>query len=312
VAYPEYIRPMEPRRRDEPFTDPGYVYQIKWDGVRYLAFISSDGVRLQNRRLRIKTHLYPELTSLTHCLGAGGGVLDGEIIAMGEGGTPSFPQVLRRDLVKEVNPRLQLQVPVYFMAFDLLYLGEKNIMGLPMMERFELLKDHLQEGPALRLTENHSDGRELFEIMADRGMEGMVAKKKEGPYRAGQKTEDWLKVKVPRFQDCLVGGYALKAGRVSSLLVGAYQGQDFLYLGRVSSGLKEAELGALHRELYPHRREVPPFFNAPKMESILKAVWLEPTLGVKVQYAEWTPDLKLRAPRVKGFIPYREGDWNLK
>ena len=312
MAYPEYIQPMEPRRRDEPFTDPAYVYQIKWDGVRYVAFICRDGVRLQNRRLRVKTHLYPELSSLTHCLGARGGVLDGEIIAMGEGGTPSFPQVLRRDLVKGVNPRLQRQVPVYFMAFDLLYLGEKNIMGLPMMERFELLKDHLEEGPALRLTENHSDGRELFEIMADRGMEGMVAKKKEGPYRAGQKTEDWLKVKVPRFQDCLVGGYTLKAGRVSSLLVGAYQGQDLLYLGRVSSGLKEAELNALHKELYPHRREVAPFLIAPKMESTLKAVWLEPTLGVKVQYAEWTPDLKLRSPRIKGFIPYREGDWNLK
>ena len=312
MAYPEYIRPMEPRRRDEPFSDPGYVYQIKWDGVRYLAFIEKEGVRLQNRRLRVKTHLYPELNTLTHCLGSRGGVLDGEIIAMGENGSPSFPQVLRRDLVKEVNPRLQRQVPAYFMAFDLLFLGEENVMGLPLTERLELLKKHLLEGPSLRLTENHVQGEELFRIMEDRGMEGMVAKKKESVYRAGQKTEDWLKVKVPRFQDCLVGGYALKSGRVSSLLVGAYRGQDFLYLGRVSSGLKEAELRALHRELYPLRRPGPPFLNSPILESALKAVWLEPTLGVKVQYAEWTPDLKLRAPRVKGFIPYQEGDWNLK
>lgn len=312
MTYPEFIRPMEPRRRDEPFSDPGYVYQIKWDGVRYLAFIERDRVRLQNRRLRIKTPLYPELISLSHALGDKGGVLDGEIIAMGENGSPSFPQVLRRDLVKEVTPRLQRQVPAYFMVFDLLFLGEENIMGLPLRERWELLKNHLQEGPSLRLTENHLNGEDLFRIMEDRGMEGMVAKKIESPYRAGQKTEDWLKVKVPRFQDCLVGGYAIKAGRVSSLLVGAYQGKDFLYLGRVSSGLKEAELSALHRELYPLRRQGPPFFNSPTLESTLKAVWLEPTLGVKVQYAEWTPDLKLRAPRVKGFIPFQEGDWNLK
>lgn len=312
MAYPAAIKPMEPRHREGPFQDPRFIYQVKWDGVRYLAFLEGGGLRLQNRRLRRKTHLYPELAFLAGALGGLEGVLDGEIIALGEGGTPSFPRVLRRDLVKGVTAGLREEVPVHFMAFDLLYLGEESLMGRPLEERLALLEKHLRVGPGLFLTQSHRDGPGLFRAMEERGMEGLVAKKRGSPYRAGQKTAEWLKVKTSRFQDCLLGGYALKAGRVSTLLVGAYRGEAFLYLGRVSSGLKEAELQALHRELYPFRREAPPFANPPRLEASLEGVWLKPTLGLKVQYAEWTPDLKFRSPRAKGFLPYREGDWTLK
>ena len=312
MPYPEIIRPMEPRSRPEPFQDARCIYQVKWDGVRYLAFLEGGGVRLQNRRLKIKTHLYPDLAPLAGGLGKKGGVLDGEIIALGEEGTPSFPRVLRRDLVKEASTGLQRQVPVHYMAFDLLYLGEECLMDRPLEERLFLLEEHLKPGPLLQVSRAHGDGLKLFQAMTDRGMEGMVAKRKGAPYRPGQKTEEWLKVKTSRFQDCLLGGYALKRGRVSTLLVGAYREGKFLYLGRVSSGLREAELMALHRELYPFRREASPFINPPLLEGALEGVWLEPTLGLSVQYAEWTPDLKLRSPRVKGFLAYQEGDWTLK
>lgn len=312
MAYPSSIRPMEPRHHGEPFQDPRYIFQVKWDGVRYLAFMEGGRLKLQNRRLRVKTRLYPDLAPLAGALGERGGVLDGEIIALGEEGNPSFPQVLRRDLVKEAAPGLERRIPVYFMAFDLLYLGEENLMGRPLAERLELLEKHLLVGPAVLLTRTHSDGPGLFKTVEERSLEGMVAKKKDSPYRAGQKTADWLKVKTGRFQDCLLGGYALKRGRVSTLLVGAYRDGALIYLGRVSSGLKEEELSALHRELYPYRRKAPPFANPPRLEGSLEGVWLEPTLGLKVQYAEWTPDLKLRSPRVKGFLPFEEGDWTLK
>jgi bifunctional non-homologous end joining protein LigD len=303
---------MEPQSRQEPLEDPRFLHQVKWDGVRYLAFLEGGRLKLQNRRLRVKTHLYPDLAPLAGALGKAGGVLDGEIIALGPAGTPSFPQVLRRDLVKTVTARLERQVPAVYMAFDLLYLGEQDLTARPLKERLKLLEEHLQDLPNLEFTRAYEDGLQLFQVMRERGMEGVVAKKKDSPYRAGQKTADWLKIKVSRFQDCLLGGYALKRGRVSTLLVGAFRDEAFLYLGRVSSGLKEGELQSLHRELYPFRRSTPPFANPPVLERSLEGVWLEPTLGLKVQYAEWTPDLKLRSPRVKGFIPFREGDWTLK
>ncbi len=312
MNYPASIKPMEPYSKEEAFTHPDYLYQVKWDGVRYLAFIFAGEVRLQNRRLKIKTRLYPELQSLPRLIKGRGAVIDGEIIALGEDNSPSFPKVLHRDLVKESSPGLQRQVPIYFMAFDLLYLGGENIQNLPLTERLHLLRKNLTQSQDVRITEDHEDGKGLFAVMAERGMEGMVAKKKDAPYRAGEKTSEWLKIKTSRFQDCLLGGYLLKGGRVSSLMVGVYQGSDFLYVGRVSSGLKEAELQALHRELYPYRREGSPFKNSPSPGAKQQVVWLEPTLGLKVEFSQWTPDLKFRSPRMAGFLPFQEGDFILK
>ncbi len=298
---------MEPFSRDKPFDDPDFLYQIKWDGVRYLAFIDGKEIRLQNRKLKVKTGIYPEFQSLASHFKGKRGILDGEIIAIGEKGVPSFPKILRRDLLSRFKTSYQREIPAYFMIFDIIFLEEKDLTSISLIERQEILKNNLVEGEEFYLTENHEEGVSLFEVMQQKGMEGIVAKRKQSLYRVGEKSRDWLKIKVSRFQDCLVGGYVLKKGRVSSLLVGAHREGVFLYLGRVSSGLKEEELKSLHKELYSFRKENSSFNNTPITVRGEEIIWLEPTLGVKVEFMEWTPDLKLRSPRIAGFLTIEQG-----
>ncbi len=312
MDYPAYILPMEPKSKAKPFNDSRYLFQVKWDGVRCLSFITGGQVRLQNRRLKDRTCQYPELHALAGLLNGKDAVLDGEIIALKEDGNPGFSRILRRDLAKNPDSSLINVTPVYYLVFDLLFLEEENLLACPFEERQALLKKNLQESERIKLTESSPDGIELFNVVKKRQLEGIVAKKKDAPYRPGEKTEEWLKIKLSRRQDCLIGGYVLRRGRAVSLLLGAYRDGSFLYVGRVSAGLKEAELEFFHREFYGRRLAQPHFLNPPPLKSGEKGIWVEPLLGVAVDFLELTEDLKLRSPSTAGFLPSGGGDWELK
>lgn len=290
---------MVPLSRKEPLDSPGYIYQIKWDGVRILSLLEERGVILKNRRGSPRTEQYPELQELAKLANARSAVLDGEVIAL-TAGKPSFPRVLRRDLCRrETAVRvLQREIPCTYCLFDLLFLNGADLTGSPIEERQRLLREIVEPAPLLYLSENFTEGEALYREIERAGLEGIVAKKRGSPYRSGQRSADWLKMKPRRCQLCVVGGLSMAKGSVGSLLLGAYRGEELLYIGRAGSGLKRKELLQL-RDLALRVGSADSFFsNPPRGRDLL---WLKPSLTVQIEFAEWTGTLKMRAPVVLGF-----------
>jgi len=321
---PGTVAPMEPRPRPEPFADRHHLFQLKWDGVRMLAFVAlrlleTSGtrhvpwVRLQNRRLRDRTGTYPDLTgSLERLAGAGPLLLDGEVCVLADDGRPSFPAVLRRDrLVDPQRARVAArELPAVYFMFDLLYCDGESLLDRPLEERLQRLEGLRREPDFpgnLVLTQSYDDGQELFRRACALGLEGVVAKERGSPYVFGRRHGFWHKVKCRRRRACVVGGVTLSRGRTASLLVGAYgdgdadgNGEGLHYLGRVGSGLTGGQLRLLDEFSRRARRPSAPFVDPPRL-SPGAVRWVEPALTVWVDYAEWTPELRLRAPSVAGF-----------
>lgn len=291
-----------------PLTDPACAFQVKWDGVRMLAFLDGGRVRLQNRRLRDRTAAYPELAALPSLISARQAILDGEVIVLHEG-RPSFPRVLQRERAGAPSARLMAALPASFAAFDLLYLDGEDLTGRPFWARQEILARRVSgEDPPLHVTRHYEDGLSLWRAVVEQGLEGVVAKVRQSPYVPGGRSRHWFKVKVRRRLECILGGYTLMGGGPlpGALLVGLYRDDPggsagrLTYIGRVGSGLDEATRAALARRLSGLYRADPPFDPPPRPRG-LACRWVEPLLTVLVDFAEWTEDLKLRAPSLAGF-----------
>lgn len=302
------------------FADPAWVYQLKWDGVRMVAFVEGGRVRLQNRHLRDRTATYPEMGELAGRMRGRQAVLDGEVVVM-EGTRPSFPRVMEREGARSGASAAALarRLPATFAAFDLLYLDGQDLTGRPFWARRELLDTRGLADWPLAVTPTYEDGAALLEAVRVRGLEGIVAKARMSPYLQGKKSPLWRKVKIRQRLACLVGGYTLGGGGLGALLLGihtpgagecppAAEGPPvaaggplapLLYVGRVGSGLDERTRQGLAAGLPALERPTPPFANPPRLPG-LAVRWVEPRLAVEVAFSEWTPDLKLRAPSLLG------------
>ncbi len=298
-SYFSQIKPMEPRAAEAPFDSPNHYFQIKWDGVRMVVFLANGRVDLQNRKGHRRTEQYPELQALSELVRAKEAILDGEVVVM-EKGKPSFPKVLQRDFLSKVQSiKTGAQsMPCTYCVFDILYLNETDLLSRPLIERLDILSDITQtEGP-LYLNENFDSGTGLYTQVDKLELEGIVAKEKDSPYVLGQKSSYWLKIKPRRKLLCVVGGVYMKGGSVGALLLGAWQGKKLLYIGRAGSGLAQRDLITLRDYAIHHAAAAPCFVNPPKGKG---NVWLDAQLTVEIEYAEWTSDLRLRAPVVIGF-----------
>lgn len=302
---PGDIIPMDPVASPQIPTGPGYAAQVKWDGVRMLAYVEEGRVRLINRKLRDHTRLYPEMAGLAHALKEKTVILDGEMVATGPDGVPTFAATLRRDLA---GPRadtwhLARQWPATYMVFDLLWAGKENMMPYPWLERQEALAGICKPEGAVQLVKNFSDPCALLTAVREQGLEGIVVKKIDSPYLPGRKSRYWTKVKCRRRQNCVIGGYTVRDGELASLLVGAYVDGRLAYLGRVGAALPEKEKKELLRYLERIRQEHAPFFPPPSLDRAVQArtLWVEPQIPVTVEFSEWTEGLKLRAPAFAGF-----------
>jgi bifunctional non-homologous end joining protein LigD len=303
---PKPIDPMALVLVDEPFDDPNYVYQIKWDGVRMLTYLDESGLALFNRRKHERTNNYPELQEIKGQLKARTAVLDGEIIALGEGGKPSFSNILKRDLAKSSDKirLLTRQIPIYYMVFDLLYLDGRWLVEEPQTARQERLAQVLQPSAQVRLVDNHPSGVQLFQVMKEQGMEGIVCKEKAGRYHIGVRHPTWKKVKNFRTLYAVVGGATLRGGHVNSLLLGLYQEEKLIYIGKAGSGLNNETIRALTAFVRQLPKHPHPFTAKPKLHASTacdEIVYFPPQLVVEVQYMEWTSDMTLRAPTIQGF-----------
>jgi bifunctional non-homologous end joining protein LigD len=303
---PERLVPMMARPSDTlPPDESGWSFEVKWDGVRAIAYLQPGRLRLESRNLNDVTEAYPEVRGLIGALGMHEAVLDGEIVAFDENGRPSFERLQRRMHVRGASAirRLQSTVPVMYAIFDLLYLDGRSLIELPYRERRKLLESLNLSGPAWRVPAAHpGEGKLLLAATAKQGLEGLVAKRLECRYEPGRRSGNWLKIKHTMRQELVIGGWApgegRRAKRIGALLMGYYEDGSFVYAGRVGTGFTEKTLDQLQKRLEPLRRDRSPFDKAPKLPRGM--VWVEPSLVAEIELREWTAERIMRAPSFKG------------
>jgi bifunctional non-homologous end joining protein LigD len=302
--FPEGVVPMLARLARLPAEDRGWAAEIKWDGVRAIAYCRPGRLELQTRNLREVTAQYPEVRRLSRQLGARDAVLDGELVAFDEDGRPSFSLLQQRiHQTSEAVVRNRMKThPVTYVIFDLLYLDRRDLMAEPYRRRRELLDELELAGPSWQ-TPAYSTGaaEELLAATGEIGLEGLVIKRLDSAYSPGARTGEWLKVKNTGRQEFVIGGWqpgeGRRRGRLGSLLIGYYADGELRYAGKVGTGFSERDLDALMAELEPLEREASPFAvgEVPK-----QARFVEPRLVAEVEFRELTGDGRVRHGSFKG------------
>jgi bifunctional non-homologous end joining protein LigD len=309
-AMPEHVTPMLAKPARLPADDGDWGYEVKWDGVRAIAYWRPGRLRVESRNLTEIGSRYPELRGLGEQLGSHEAVLDGEIVAFDEQGRPSFERLQHRMHLtsKSAIRRLSMQAPVTYMIFDLLHLDGHSTMGLPYRERRALLERLELGGGAWRAPAYHlGEGRELLEVTTEHGLEGIVAKRLGSPYRPGQRTGDWLKIKNTGRQELVIGGWlpgkGRRAGQIGSLLMGYYEREGarrvLRYAGRVGTGFSEQELERLGELLSARAREDSPF-DERGVQPPKGARFVTGELVAEIEFSHWTRERILRHSRYRG------------
>ena len=301
-CFEDSIRPMEPRLSPNLPTGEAYRYQVKWDGMRLLAFGRKGKLRLQGKSLKDKTSKYPELAGLPQLFNGEEFILDGELIALVKG-RPCFYSLMRRE---HTGVYVASPIPVVYMVFDCLYLDGAWLGKQSWESRQELLTGALQEDGIVSICTSYPDGENLWDAVEKQKLEGVVTKHKESPYISGpRKSPYWLKTKLEQQIKAWVGGLLMRERKVASLLLGVEEtdGQSndpskiLRYIGNVSSGLTQQDLSAWQKWGYGHQVPQPPFYPVPPAPG-RDIIWVEPLRTINVTFNEWTPELKLRAPRL--------------
>lgn len=302
---PEAVTPMLARLATSlPSPDDGWAYEFKWDGIRAVVFSRPQTFRVVSRTREEITWRYPELRRLADALGRNEVVLDGEIVALGPDGVPRFEELQQRiGLRNEAEARRKMKdVPVYYMAFDLLYANGRNLMGEPYIERRRRLAALALSGPSWQTPESQvGDGEAMLEASRRAGLEGIIAKRVDSRYEPGRRAGDWLKMKNHFRQDLVIGGWEDGKGRREGLfgavLVGYYDGDQLRYAGQVGTGFTDARLEELMALMRPLARDGSPFeVGRPP------AGWhfIEPRLVGDFEFTEWTRAGIVRAGVFKG------------
>jgi bifunctional non-homologous end joining protein LigD len=286
---PERLVPMTAVLTEDRFSDPGWIYERKLDGIRCVTIGDEPAVRLLSRNDLSLNGRFPEVAAAL--AGAAFGlVLDGEIVALDHGRT-SFARLQQRG---------ERPVAVFYYVFDLLHLAGRDTTALPLRARKRLLRRALAFRGPVRITPHRNrDGVALFEEACRRGWEGLIAKRADAPYTHGR-SGDWLKFKCSAEQELVIGGFTAPKGTrtdLGALLVGYYRDGRLRYAGKVGTGFTRAVLRDLAERLEPLRQERSPFADpVPERD----ATWARPRLVAQVGFTEWTRDGRLRHPRFLG------------
>jgi DNA ligase D-like protein (predicted ligase) len=278
---------------DEPFSDPGWIFERKLDGVRCLAHREGGGaVQLLSRTGRSMNEDYPELVRALEAEPCQDFVIDGEVVAFDRRGVTSFQRLQRRR---------HERVPVFLCVFDLLRLDGRDLRDLPLRERKAELRRALRfEGPVRFTPHRNERGEEMFEEACRRGLEGVIAKRADSPYRA-TRSSDWRKLKCHAEQELVIGGYTAPQGSrtdFGALLVGYWDDGRLRYAGKVGTGFDHETLRELGKRLRELERPDPPFAD---VDPVPRGThWVEPELVGQIAFTEWTRDGRLRHPRFLG------------
>lgn len=307
------MRPMLATRGDRIPSGPGWIHEIKWDGMRVLVDLRPEAARplhIWSRNENDVTVSFPEL----HGLAALGRdvLLDGEVIALDERGVPSFGALADRMHVTDAGRagRLMAVRPVTLLVFDLLRLDGKDLCGRPLSERRASLEgvglDALADGGgAWQVPATYDDGEMLMSVVEQQGLEGVVSKRLASAYRPGQRTRDWLKFPIRPVDSFVVGGFRPEKGsrgpnRLGSLLVGTPTPGGLSYRGKVGSGVAGRAGQALREVLLPLVTDSSPFADEVPRADRTDAVWVRPQTVVDVQYLLLTTEKRLRQPAYCG------------
>jgi bifunctional non-homologous end joining protein LigD len=293
------VRPMLAERAAAPFSAPGWLFEVKYDGYRMLASAGASGAALYTRSGRTAAQRFPEIAQALAGLPVAHAVLDGEIVAEGPDGRPSFQRLQQRAQLTRADEiaRLSVEIPVAFYVFDLLGFGDLDLRELPLLRRKELLAELLPPlGPLRAVPHFEARGEEVYEKVQALGLEGIVGKRADSPYRSGR-TPVWKKVRSLATADLAIVGFTAPAGSRSgfgALHLAHAEAGGFVYTGRVGSGFSERDLVALRADLDALRRDTPPCRDAPPPTRADR--WVEPRLVCEVRYTEVTHEGLLRQP----------------
>jgi len=306
---PTAIHPMLATLVDEPFAAADWLYEIKWDGYRALAFIQDGDVRLVSRNQNDLTSQYRELAELPEHLHARTAIVDGEIVALDEDGRASFSLMQQRTVIGHQSRRVgpaNNDIPIVYYAFDLLYLDGYDLRRVDLEKRKGLLSKLLTHDTLVRYSEHFPDGNMLHEAARQRGLEGIVAKRRKSCY-IEKRSREWLKVKITQRQECVIGGYTDPKGsreHFGSVVLGLYDDRGrFIHVGQAGSGFTEATHENMWERLKKLRTDKSPFYG--KVDSTRKVQWVKPELVAEIKFTEWTHEtqgggFKMRAPVFEG------------
>ncbi len=295
IFFEKEISPMLIAENQPPFDSDDYIYELKLDGIRCLAYLDESGTELRNKRNKSLNVIYPELSNI-HLLVKNRCILDGELIILNEG-KPDFYELQRRSFMS--NPfKIEMasyKLPVCFTAFDMVYNENQPINHLPLLQRKELLSETVTENSFLAISRCiEKNGIIFFNLAKEQNLEGIVAKVKDSKYYFGKRSKDWIKIKALSDEDFVVCGYYLKAENLTSIILGSYQYSELIYISHVAMGVSRDDFKIIKatdrvsKELYK---------NFPEFEG---AVWVKPVLVCKVEFMDKTQNGGLRQPIFKG------------
>lgn len=298
------IQPMLATLVDKPFDDPGWEYEIKWDGYRALAFIDKGKADLRSRNKKsFNDKFYPVYNAISGW--KVNAIVDGEIVVVNDEGISDFGSLQ--------NWRSEADGDLLFYVFDILWLDGKDLTRLPLSQRKAILQTILP--PAGLIRSGYSvaaDGMAFFDAAKELGLEGIIAKRSDSPYFPGTRSKDWLKIKISKRQEVVIAGYTKNAGsskQFSSLLLGVYDDGEFVYVGKVGTGFKDQQQTEMLKLFKPLITKESPFPETPDYNKPTrfrpnppkaKATWLKPAMVCEVSFTEVTSDGVFRHPSFEG------------
>ncbi len=305
---PSVIHPMLATPVDQPFDGPDWLFEIKWDGYRAVAFVENGDVRLVSRNQNDLTAQYPELQNLPNFVKAETAVLDGEIVALDEDGRSSFSLMQQRTGIRERGRRTAARsdIPVLYYAFDVIYLDGYDLHRVSLEERKQVLAGIITPGGSVRYSDHFAQGAALFDAAREKGLEGILAKRRNS-YYAERRSQEWLKIKITQTLDCVIGGYTEPEGSrqyFGSIVLGLYDKQGrLIHVGQAGTGFSFSTLEEISELLRKRETNRSPFHGG--VDALRKVHWVKPELVAEIKFTEWTHETpeggpKLRAPVFMG------------
>jgi DNA ligase D-like protein (predicted ligase) len=297
-----FIEPMLSESADKPPGGDDYVYEVKWDGIRAMIAVENGQIKIVNRNQRDITAQFPELLNGEKAFRATCGLFDAEIVSLDKTGKPEFKKVINRLMASgETNiQKLSKSNPVYCYIFDCLYLDGRALVNEPMLKRREWMTDAVRVGETpYRVSEIVEDGESLFEAAREHNLEGIMAKKANGKYLPGRRSDLWIKVKVRNTRECCIIGYTKGKGdrgqTFGALHIAEREGEELHYRGKVGTGFDDATI----KEILGAMKEVKQLKKIEVIGTLIDekiSTWLQPELIAEISYSRLTPDKMFREP----------------
>ena len=299
AAMSSAIKPMLATLVDKPFSNPDWLFETKWDGVRAICFIKKGASRFVSRNQLEMTGQYPELANIATSVRATNVILDGEVVALDEHGVSRFQLLQRRIGRKNAGEigRLASSTRLAYYVFDVLHLDGMDLMTCSLVDRKAILESILKPSKNILYSDHIiGEGKKLYEAIAKVPLEGIIAKRLDSTYQQ-KRSSDWLKIKTTIEQEVVIGGYTQPRNSRSffgALVVGLYEDRELHYVAHTGGGFNQKTLEQVYKQMQPLKTATSPFVETPKTNEPVQ--WLKPKLVAQVKFSEWTADRRMRHP----------------